>query len=518
MSEELLVTEEQIETAQPKKSYQSFDMTSGLKSLKDVYAKADPRLEVGRLNPNLYGDYYRPLHFRRYTRQDVRKYLLDPEYYAKQLREVSTYLYERSTQYRRLITYFADLLTLDYVIVPYNVSEDSLSTPEQMNMFKAAYRTYANYLQTMNIKHEMIKVLTTAYREDVFYGYIRTSKNTFQIQRLDPDYCKITSMIDSTFIYAFDFSYFDNRPNLLNNYSDEFVEKYEHYKLMPTDRWQELESRNEFCIKITDSIYPSPIIPFGGVLDYIFRILDYTDLQETSDELDNYKVIGLKIPFSSEDGEIQLDLDLARDFYKQLCDVLPPSVGAFLTPMDFKDLSFENSATGADTNLTTEAIENFWNSAGVSSIIFGKTQTAASLAISIKADTSMAIAVGKQLERVINRILKANIRTSYKFEINILPLTIFNQEEMNSVYLKNAQYGIPCKSMAAASLGETPSTINGLGLLENTVFEYHNNWIPLQSSFTQSADEEETREVVSDDEVSESTERNRAAETNENRL
>ena len=86
-------------------------------------------------------------------------------------------------------------------------------------------------------------------------------------------------------------------------------------------RWQQIDQKKQFCLKVTDSIYPSPILPFAGVLEYIYRILDYADLQQAREELENYKIIGLKIPVDSETGELQMDLDLARDFYKQLCSV-----------------------------------------------------------------------------------------------------------------------------------------------------------------------------------------------------
>lgn len=471
-----------VENDAPVKTYTSFDMVSGL--FRNGFGNYGTVKDIGLILNDPSKNTHTNLTFKKPTREDIAKYLKAPESYAKQLRIASNYLYEVSTQYRRLIDYFAKLLTLDYTIAPYKLNPNKVNT----KTFETGYFKAIEYLQNMNIKHEMLRILTIAYREDVFYGYVLEEKDSFHIQKLDPDYCQITGIIDSCFIYSFDFSYFDANQSELENYAPEFTERYNTYKKNQNLKWQQLDFKKQFCIKVTESIYPSPIIPFAGVFDYIFQILDYIDLQETREALDNYKIIGLKIPMD-EDGNIQMDLDMAKDFYKQLCNVLPESVGAFLTPMEFKDISFERS-NAADSDLTNNAIENYWNSAGVSAILFGKTQTAQSLKISIQADSIMAIAVGKQIERNINRLLK-NLTGTYKFQITILPITIFNQQDMCNLYLKQAQYGIPCKTMVAASVGMTPNNVVGLNYLENTFLNLHENWIPLQSSHTMTSDSDE---------------------------
>lgn len=456
------------------------------------------------------------LSFKKPTREDITKYLKSPEQYSKELRNASIYLYEVSSQYRRLIEYFAKLYTFDYVIVPYDI------IPSKVNKksFEKSYYTTINYLQQMNLKHEIVRINTICYREDVFYGYIREDKNTFYIHQLSPDYCKITSVVDACFIYSFNFSYFDTYKDDLENYGDEFKKKYQAYQKDTNLKWQQLDQEKQFCIKATESVYPSPILPFAGVLEYIYRILDYADLQQAREELENYKIIGLKIPFDQSSGETQLDLDLAKDFYKQLCSVLPASVGAFITPMDFKDISFERS-NAADSDLTVNATKDFWNSAGVSAILFGEANNSSTVKVSIQADVAYAAGLIRQIERNVNRILKYKSST-VRFKINVLPITLYNQQDMNSLYLKNAQAGIPCKSMVAASLGENPSDISGISYLENDFFNLAENWKPLQTSYTQSAKSSESNGGRPTNEekgetLTESGEATQKAESNANR-
>lgn len=496
------------------KSYESFDMVSGLRNFPVSRNFAKMGIQEGLILDRPNDSTRTALSFRKPTREDIIKYLKAPENYAKQLREASIYLYEVSPQYRRLIDYFAKLFTFDYVIVPYGINPSKVKKAQ----FEKSYYDAVSYLQQMNLKHEIIRINTIGYREDVFYGYIREDKDTFYIQQLSPDYCKITSVIDACFIYSFDFSYFDTYSTDLENYGEEFVQKYKQYKKDKNLRWQQLDQKKQFCIKVTDSIYPSPILPFAGVLEYIYRILDYADLQQAREELENYKIIGLKIPTDKETGDLQLDLDIARDFYKQLCNVLPSSVGAFITPMDFDDISFDRS-NAADSDLTVNATKDFWNSAGVSAILFGEANNSSTVKVSIQADVAFASGLIKQIERNVNRLLKYRGGV-VKFQINVLPTTIYNQQEMNALYLKNAQAGIPCKTMVAASLGESPNDIVGLSYLENDFFNLSENWKPLQTSYTQSASSDEAGRPTNESKnetVTESGEATQNAESNANR-
>lgn len=492
----------------------NFDMVSGMRTFSQIGNFAKMGVQDGIiLDYNDNSNNRIPLHLRKVTREDIVKYLKNPEASAKELRNASIYLYEVSPQYRRLIDYFAKLYTFDYVVVPYNINPKKVKTAA----FEKSYLDVVHYLQQMNLKHETIRINTIAYREDVFYGYIREGKDTFYIHQLPSDYCKITSVVDACFMYSFDFTYFDTYKQDLENYGSEFKEKYAAYKKNSKLRWQQLDQKKEFCIKATDSIYPSPILPFAGVLEYIYRILDYADLQQAREELENYKIIGLKIPIDNDDGSLQMDLELARDFYKQLCGVLPSSVGAFITPMDFKDISFERS-NAADSDLTVNATKDFWNSAGVSAIMFGEATNSSTAKISIQADVAYASGLVKQIERNVNRLLKYRSGV-VNFQINILPITIYNQQEMNALYLKNAQAGIPCKTLVAATLGETPNDIVGLSYLENDYYNLSENWKPLQSSYTQSADSDSgrpTNESVGKT-LTESGEATQKAESNANR-
>lgn len=414
----------------------------------------------------------------KYTKEQISQYLLNPESNEKALRNASIYLYQASSHYHRLINYFARMHTLSYVLIPYKLEVDKIDK----KAFLKCYKNSLSKLDTMNIKHEMQKVFTTVFREDVFYGYIYEAKDSFHIMQLPSDYCKINSITDGCFQYSFDFSYFSNNSEKLEMWGDEFITKYNMYKSNSQFKWQEIDDAHCFCCKLNEDIlYPS--IPFASIFEGIYDIEDYKGLKKTQTELGNYKILGLEIPVDDA-GNFLIEESMAKSFYSELCAVLPEYVGAFLTPMKVNDYSFEKVG-GVDSDKVAEATRNFWDDAGVSSLVFGggDKQSSASLKNSILADEQLVFTFARQLERNINKILKL-MSGKYKFKINILDVTYFNQKDMADLYLKYAQASLPTKSMAAATLGLSPSDIQNMNFLETSILNMQ-EYVPLNISYTQ---------------------------------
>ena len=147
--------------------------------------------------------------YTKYTKDQIVKYLGNPANYEKQLRNMSKYLFNISNYYRRLIQYFANMSTFSYELVPYGLDR---SKSINLNKFKKAYYASSTAVELMNIPHEATKILTIAFRDDVYYGYAWETNDSFAFQNLDADYCKISSIEDGVYNFAFNFSYFDANP------------------------------------------------------------------------------------------------------------------------------------------------------------------------------------------------------------------------------------------------------------------------------------------------------------------
>lgn len=421
----------------------------------------------------------------KYNKHEILKLLAEPITNEKLLRDISRYLYYVSPQYKKIVNVHADMPTLDYTIRPFKFDKDKAE--KEPDKFKSCYKRACDYLEILNLKHEMRKILTIAWREDVFYGYIYSTKDSLYIKPLDPDFCMISGICDGCYKYAFDFSYFDGKPHLeLENFGNEFIEKYEIYlKDKSKYRWQELLHKNEFCIKISEDV-GYLFVPFANCFPAILDIEDYKDIKKTSAEIENYKAIGLKIPLS-EDGNLLVSETIMDNFYDHISNVLPENVGLFMTPVDVETIDFEKSTSDSDE--VKNAVEDFYNDIGMSSLLFGgSNQSSTALKISLISTEIQVYAVNRQIERNVNRLLKS-ISGAFKFQITIQDVTYYNQADIHNLYLKDSQYGVPVKANVPASLNVSQSVLEGTLFMENDFLELSKKFEPLQSSYTSSSND-----------------------------
>ena len=431
--------------------------------------------------------------FSKFTKTQIVNYLENPYSNEANLRSMSRYLYNISNYYRRLIQYFANMPTFDYVLSPYKM--DLAKKPDQTKTLKA-YQNAMNAIAIMNIPHEFSKVLNVGFRDDVFYGYCYETKDSFAIQQLDPTYCKITSINDGVYDFAFDFGYFDANKEELLNYAAEFNTKYNAYKSQgSTLRWQELDSKYSICIKINETEL-TPIPPFVSLFSALADIEDYRAISKNASETSNYKALALEIP-TDDHGDFLIDYDLAKEFYYQLEAVLPDNIGLILTPMPISSWDFEKSGPMSDSELVTNAENLFWSQAGVNKLLFGggDNPSSTTLSLSTVSDQAVVFRVLRQIERWINRKLK-NLSGTIKFKLTFLDTTRYNRKEVHDQLLKDGQYGLPVRSAIMATSGIAQTEYLSLSYLENDILGLADYEQPLLSSNVVSQTEEAGRKTV----------------------
>ncbi|HSH51543.1 MAG TPA: hypothetical protein VK982_07450, partial [Bacteroidales bacterium] len=428
--------------------------------------------------------------FRSFPKDRVVDALQNPQRNEKTLRDLSNFLYILSPHYRRLCNYHAEMPTLDYYIEPYKLDIQKVNEKQ----FRKAYNETLFELDNMNIKHEMLKALQITYREGIFYGYEYKTEDSYFIQKLNPDYCRISTIEDGVYNYEFNFQYFEMDEEKLENYAPEFTTKYNLYKNSRKSRkkgedlqWQELDSENTICLKTDEAIlYPFP--PFAGVFGEIYEIEDYKALKKANNEMQNIAILGGAIPINDKSdtaNDFKITLDTAIEFGNKINTELPDQVGFILSVFDDMKL-FKLSDDKVGTDKVQEAVNNFWNSTGVSKNLFtdGGT-TDAAIKASLITDEQSVFVMLRQIERWLNRKLKFN-GNKYKFKLNILDVTHQNRDRKIAEELKSAQFGTPNKIKLYTTMGGSQASMSGMAFLENTILELHDEWIPLKSSHTSS--------------------------------
>ena len=414
--------------------------------------------------------------FSLFTKDDITTYLSNPYTYEKQLRKAVVYIYGASPHFRRLIQYFVGLSDLSYIVEPYRIDPKKANAKTINNN----YRRVLNLLSSMSIKTQFPKILTVCLREDVFYGTAWVTPDNITIQQLPSDYCQISSIEGNVPNVTFDFSYFDVHGTLLDYYPDEFKKKYNQYRKNRMSRWIELDSPYSFAIKCNTDILDYAIPPFAGILREIYELEDYRQLKMTKTALENYAMLAMKVPMQ-DDGSWGIDLEKAKEFWRNLDAVLPEEVGSVLTPMNIDKISFERTHTG-DTDTISDAEQNLFTAAGVSSLLFNNEKASANaLLLSIKADQSITFGIVKSIEDVLNRLIQSQ---SYgkNFRVNFLDVSPFNRKEVGDAYLKAASYGLPTISAYAASQGIGQAELDCMSYLEGKVLGLQDLFRPIQSS------------------------------------
>lgn len=457
--------------------------------------------------------------FAKYTKENIVNWLKSPETSQKQLRTACSFLYVSSNHFRRLINYFAKMPLFSYIIVPYGSDDTKINK----KMFKSAYNKVVNATSNMNIPHEFQKVLTVAFREDVFYGYCYETPDSFFIKQLPSDFCKIFKIEDGVYNPAFDFSFFNSGKEKPELYGEEFVQKYNAYRGTngkngdQSLRWQELDSTSSICIKLNEEIN-FVIPPFAGVLEALFDIEDFKALQKAKTELDNTKLIAFKLATNKDTNEIQMDDVMRRMFYTEISEQLPERVGFVITPFETTDHNFERSNVGIDTVSLAE--NQYFNSTGVSNMIFnGNKASSAALEKSIISDFDIVCGVLRQIERWINRRIKF-MDSKYRFAIKILDVSRYNQDAMFKAYRDACLNGSPMKMAMAATLGYSPSDTINMGMLENDVLQLRNTVFsqPFLSSNTLSSNDVGGRPEKDDGDLSDEGVKTKDSGANENRV
>lgn len=453
-----------------------------------------------------------------YNKDKLRTALKNPlsDNNSKELRHLSQFLYFLSFQYRRIIAYYASQVDLTaYTVIP-NVSMTKNNDPEKI---MKNYEKVLHWLEKMNLPAQIYNILVTAWREDVFYGYIYYEDgdedlNSFVIVPLDGDYCKISSVnYDGTLNFAFDFSYFTGSNSAYLDYWDpEFAQLYRKYQKDMKMRWQELNPDRTVCFKInydqTDRVIP----PFTPLFESIIDLIDLRALANVQEQLDIYKLLVAKIDTidgSKDVDDFNIDLETAVKFYNKMIEVLPKEIGLVLSPMDIEPITFEHDNTENNDNIST-SMKNIFSSSGGSQVLDSNRLTGSSaVRAALIADGLMATRpVLHQIEARVNRWLdyvvpKNKMRVKYMADV-----TPFTKDEMINRVKEGATLGVPgSKLMYASLLGISPLDVHAMQYFENDVLHLTENWKPLQSSYTQSSQNTAGRPEVDITEISDEGEK-----------
>lgn len=446
----------------------------------------------------------------RKTPEEVEEILLKGN--ETELRNLSRLYWDISGLYKRLISYFANMLTYDILVTP-KISAGKTAEKDKMlkSLTNACY-----FIDNLDIEKELSRIMTIMLTDGVYYGFFKECTNgKFIFQDLDPDYCRTRykSMNDLP-VLEFDLSYFVNlkgreattNVDELALYPKAVRSAYNKYFNEVTYRGKDGKSyvRNKQDIIngrwmiIPDNLgvvfyYKDTKPLFASTIKAIEDLNDYKGIEKSLDKQELQKIFLQKIPIDEKTGELLFTVDEALEIHKAVVKMLRnnPNVDVLTTFADAQMLDLKDSSQANRDNL--EKMErSVYNEAGVSKNLFASDGTTA-LDYSQKVDMALALDISKMFSTFLSYHVNKKFADKKVFlEVTILPITHYNREEMFDLYLKGAQYGYS-KILAGVASGIKQSNLLNLITLENDYLDLATRMVPLQSSHTTSGKEETTK-------------------------
>jgi hypothetical protein len=451
--------------------------------------------------------------FSLYDKQTILGWLQNPVANEEALRKASEYIYLSSMQYQRLISYYSGILMWDYVISPVDFEEG-----KSKDRFKEQFYKAAHALEAMYIKDTFPDITATVLKEGVYYGARWGEGESSFYTKVNPSFCRISSVSDGVFLYAVDMSKITK--DKLEYYPPVFEELYNEYK-RTNQKLQTVPAEFALCIKADKSFLEYSLPPFAAVIPALYGIANSEGIQEVSDEIKNYKMITAQIPLT-EEGKPKMDIELAKKYGKIIENAVGENVGVVVTPFELDSFEFDKSGGVTEVDRVARATANYWAAAGTSGLLRSVgNETAGVTKLSIKNDEAYMFKMMRQVERAINRYLRTSLSGTTKFKITFLPTTIFNRDECLAKYKEAASFGIG-KSYYAACLGIPQSDMNGLVYIEGKeILGFDTLFSPLANTYNTKATKEEDgvagRPLSDDDDLTESGTATRDNDTNANR-
>ena len=427
--------------------------------------------------------------FQTFSKETLRQYLRNPLSNENNLRNLSKYLYRYSFAYRQIIWYAATMYDLNaYSVVPiYDMTKNF----NEKKVKKSFYAT-ASMMQKIALDQVLLPMLLTAWREDAAFGYIYMDDDDFFIHLLPGEYCKISSIENGVFRYAFDFSYFRSHEDDLYYWdgeknSGEFHKKFRAYENDPDLRWQELDYAREVCFKVNSDDPTMCFPPYAPTFNSIIDLVDLASIQAVKDELSVYKLLiarmetltGTKLP-----DDFTVDIKTALKYFEKFEKSLPDGIAAAISPLPIDVIEFDPTDS-SDTDMISNSTKNLIKNTSAANILYSDGDGTTITKLKAICDENMILsALLPQIQAWVNLQLNYWVGVDHA-HVKYFKIGPYTREDRKSEFLTDAQYSVPAKLAVSSLDGFTPLEAYCIATLENEILRLSENWEPLQSTHTQ---------------------------------
>lgn len=407
-------------------------------------------------------------------------------------RKLSRTFFIKDGFYKKIIMHYAYLSKYCGLLIPNTTFGSSLSD----SAVKKRYKQSIDYVEDMHLQKFFGEVSVAALVNGAYFGVVNEiSQKKFNIIELPQKYCTSRYKdLNGKDIIEFDLTYFnsiseDERKAVLKSFPKCFAKAYKNF---------EDGGKSWFFVPTNISVYFSFLDGRPAFLDIIPATIYYdtaiaNELEKEAEEIK--KIIVQKIPHLTSTGELLFEPPEAEEIHKGTSGMMKHNRNvSVLTTYADVDVVSSNSKSEAATNTIEKMASNVYYKTGVSDQIFKATSSSA-VDTSITNDlTFMQNLIDKYalfVTEIVN-MLFSNKKVNFKY--TILPITYHNAFKYTDNALKLANAGFSFL-LPALAMDLSQRDIVNIKELENDALELAEILIPLQSAFTQGAEDPNANET-----------------------
>lgn len=437
------------------------------------------------------------VNIRAINKEELKQWIRNVGGNEKNLRNTARYLYYRSNIFYRLVNWYATMFTLDCrkVTPMFDIADEPNDTTAK-NLLKS-YSNTLNALETLNLQGNMVEVLITVFREDVYYGIILKDKEGSFFYQLDPDECVIDGKYyTGCYGFSVDMSKWRNsqKQKIIELIGSPLKEMYNEYLKDPTQKYVHCPAEYSVCFKFRVDTYNMNVPPFLPLFLQLAGLEDLVDIQAEADALSIYKLIYMPMEVlngASIADDFAISPDLSLEYLQRMIDAnqIPENVSVGAIPgKELKTIDFEKSVD-KDTNSVEISSNQILQTSGGGAVINANniTSTAAFNAW-LKAETEFAISpLIPQIDGFCNLQLSYMVKKPCK--VKHFECSTYTRDDMAKSMLESCQYGYSNRLAYGTLIGVSEKEQLAQIYLETEVLKLQDKMIyPLSSSFTTAND------------------------------
>lgn len=484
---EKMATKEQMKSINEYMKHFSIDLK---RSLDDLNLEARVQSSKGLYEPRISEKYLNEIVFnpKSSSSDEIEKWLLQPQYYSKNIRALSQYLENAVGQYGRAIYELNVEKSFKYMLVPGDSDNSKLINQDK---YKNSYNSACDVCRKLNIHYQFPKIDLNVMEKGVGFYLIDEKKESITLLELPTDYCFIVAPWTYGWIFSIDLTFFDKflglsklLPELSNAY-DELIRQRRLKKTadeLKPYRYYTPSVEKSFCFTFNPN-RADKIPPLAGSLGRAIDTLSYRELLKKKSILDSWKIIAMKIPLNKDTNEMIITSEQAAKFLAMTQSQLPDNVSAFVTPFDSTEVSTNQVSTlDSLVNLGNNSI---YSSLGVSPNAFGMdNKNQGAILLSLKTNFFFASThMYSQFANLVNWLIYLKTKT-YKWQVNFFGMKLNHKEEVSTAVDVVTRTNFPVEYLMA-NIGLEPFQINSFINWSNKM-DLKSKMKPLASMNTQS--------------------------------